>query len=58
MIRAMLSFGMSTDDFQPSETGLDLYSRFPKSQHQNSQWVTSFEEYVDELMLSKDSAHE
>ena len=53
MIRAMLSFGMPPDDFWPSETSKTLYSKFPKSQHRNSQWVTSFEEFVDGLVLAK-----
>lgn len=53
MIREMLSFGVSPDVFWPSKTGLDLYSKFPKSQYHNSQWVTSFEEFVDELVLEK-----
>lgn len=53
MIREMLSFGVSPDDFWTSETGLNLFSKFPKSQHHNSQWVTSFEEFVDGLVLEK-----
>lgn len=53
MIREMLSFGVSPDDFWKSKTHLDLYLKFPKSQHHNSQWVTSFEEFVDELVLGK-----
>ncbi|KAF6232349.1 hypothetical protein HO173_009454 [Letharia columbiana] len=50
MIREMLSSGVSPDAFWPSGT---VYSNFPKSQHHNSQWVTSFEEFVDELLLKK-----
>lgn len=53
MIRELLSFGVSPDDFWASEADLDLYSKFPKSQHHNSQWVTSFEEFVDDLVLGK-----
>ena len=53
MIREMLGFGVSPDDFWPTETDLDTFSKFPKSQHTNSQWITSFEEFVDELVLRK-----
>ena len=53
MIREMLSFGVSPDVFWPTKTSFDLYSKFPKSQHHDSQWVTSFEEFVDELLLGK-----
>ena len=53
MIREMLCLDVSPDCFWPSKTGLDLYSKFPKSQHLNSQWVTSFEEFVDEMALEK-----
>ena len=53
MIREMLSFGVSLDEFWPTEAGSDLYSKFPKGQHHNSQWVTSFESFVDELVLQK-----
>ena len=53
MIREMLSLGVSPDNFWQSETSSDLYSKFPKGQHHNSQWVTSFEEFVDELVIEK-----
>ena len=53
MIRELLSLGVLPDDFRQSETCSDLYSKFPKSQHQNSQWVTAFEEFVDDLVLQK-----
>ena len=53
MIREILSIGVSLECFWQSETRLDLYSRFPRGQHHNSQWVTSFEEFVDELVLEK-----
>ena len=53
MIREMLGFGVSPDDFWPTETDLDIYSKFPESQQGDSQWVTSFEEFVDELVLRK-----
>ena len=53
MIRELLSFGVLPGDFGQSETCADLYSNFPKGQHHNSQWVTSFEEFVDELVLQK-----
>ena len=53
LIREMLGSGVSPDDFWPTDTDLDTYSKFPKSQHLNSQWVTSFEEFVDELVLRK-----
>lgn len=53
MIREILSFGVSPDDFWLSGTRLDLWSKFPKSEHHNSQWVTSFEEFVDGLVLGK-----
>ena len=51
MIREILNFGVSLDDFWLSETGLNLFSKFPKSQLHNSQWVTSFEDFVDGLVL-------
>ena len=53
MIRELLSLGVLPDDFWPSKTSSDLFSKFPKGQCHNSQWVTSFEEYVDELVLQK-----
>ena len=53
MIRELLSFGVLPRDFGQSETCSDLYSKFPKGQHHNSQWVTSFEEFVDVLVLQK-----
>ena len=53
MIREILNGGVSPDEFWPTKTGMDLYSRFPKSQHYNIQWVTSFEEFVDDLVLEK-----
>lgn len=53
MIRELLSLGVLPDDFAQSETCPDLYSKFPKGQNYNSQWVTSFEEFVDELVLQK-----
>ena len=53
MIREMLSFGVSPDAFWPTKTGFDLFSKFPKSKRQQSQWVTSFEEFADELLLGK-----
>ena len=58
MIRELLSFGVSPDDFWPSKADLDLYSKFPKRQHHNSQWVTSFEEFVDDLVSGKIVAQE
>ena len=53
MIREMLSFGISWNAFWPTKTASDLYSKFPISKRQQSQWVTSFEEFADELMLGK-----
>lgn len=53
MIREMLGFGVLPDEFWPTETDLDTFSKFPKNQHTNSQWITSFEEFVDELVLRK-----
>ncbi len=53
MIREMLSSGVLLDEFWQSDTRSDLYSKFPRGQHHNSQWVTSFEEFVDELVLEK-----
>lgn len=53
MIREMLNGGVLPDDFWPTRTGMDLYSRFPKSQHYNTQWVTSFEEFVDDLVVDR-----
>lgn len=53
MIREMLSSGVSPDNFWQSETSSDLYSRFPRGKHHDSQWVTSFEEFVDELVVAK-----
>lgn len=51
MIREILSGGVSPNDFWPTSTGMNMYSKFPKSQHYNTQWVTSFEEFVDELAV-------
>lgn len=53
MIREMLNGGVLPDDFWPTRTGMDLYSRFPKSQHYNTQWVRSFEEFVDDLVVDR-----
>ena len=53
MIRELLGLGVLPDDFAQSESFPDLHSKFPKGQHHNSQWVTSFEEFVDELVLQK-----
>ena len=53
MIREMLTLGVLPGEFGQSETCSDLYFKFPKGQHHNSQWVTYFEEFVDELVLQK-----
>lgn len=53
MIREMLTFGVLPGDFEQSGTCPDLYFKFPKGQRHNSQWVTAFEEFVDELVLQK-----
>ena len=53
MIRELLNLGVLPVDFGESETHSDLYSKFPQGQHHNSQWVTSFEEFVDDLLLQK-----
>ena len=53
MIREMLSLGALPGEFRQSETCSDLYSKFPRGQHHDSQWVTSFEEFVEETVLQK-----
>ena len=53
MIRELLSTGVLPECFWQHETRPDLYSKFPRGQHPDSQWVTSFEEFVDELVLEK-----
>ena len=53
MIREILSIGVSPECFWQRETHFDLYSKFPRGQHHNSQWVTSFEEFVDEMVVEK-----
>ena len=53
MIRELLSLGVLPDDFWPSKTSYDLVSKFHKVLCEKTQGVTSFEEYVDELVLQK-----
>ena len=52
MIREILSFGVLPHNFWQNDTRSELGAKFPRGQRYDSQWVTSFEEFVDEIVPS------
>lgn len=53
MIRELLSLGMARDDIWSSASDAETYSHFPGGEQEDSQWVVSFEDFVEELHLAK-----
>lgn len=51
MINEMQNHGVTPELMWLSETNRELYSNFPKAQTRDTQWVTSFEGFVDQLVL-------
>ena len=49
MINIMLGHGVMPELIWSDKTDLALYSRFPRAQQQDTQWITSFEDFVEEL---------
>lgn len=45
----MLFHGVSPESFWSPEDDPDMHARFPKSQYHDTQWITSFEGFVNDL---------
>jgi len=51
MIRELLFRGIPADDFWTNKSEASPYSHFPRGAYHDSQWVTTFETFVEELDL-------
>lgn len=49
MIRELQSLGMTMDDFWINGSDRETYSHFPRGEHHDSQWVVSFEDFMEQL---------
>lgn len=53
MIREMLCHGVPPESFWRTGIERNLYAKFPKSEHHDSQWILAFEIFLQDL----ESAH-
>lgn len=51
MLNDVLHHGARPQDVWPEQADMDLFTHLPVAQHRDSQWITSFEAFVDELGL-------
>lgn len=47
ILHTMLCAGVVPELVWPSETDMELYSRFPRAQQYDTQWINAFEEFVE-----------
>lgn len=51
ILNDVLQHGARPEDVWPEQADMDLFAHFPVARHRSSQWITSFEAFVDDLGL-------
>ena len=54
IIRRLVSCGISLKSFSEVLDDDTLFAKFPKGQYQDSQWIMSFEDFIEGLPMEHD----